>query len=150
MLQLERVKKISTLLDSQFEGPFGIKFGLDPIVGLVPVVGDALTSLASFYVVIESYYMGCSSAVLLRMAFNIFLEDFIKIVPGVGVIFDFYWKSNLKNISLLEKALADPAGTKKSSTSFLIFLCFLFLGAFVLIFFISIAVLVWLAGLLSK
>ncbi len=113
---LQRLQKLSVLLDSQFTGPYGLKFGLDPVVGLIPVIGDAVTSFTSFYIVYEAYRMGCGFSILFRMAFNIFLEDLVKVIPLFGQIFDFYWKSNLKNIHLLEKFIDHPQLTRRNST----------------------------------
>lgn len=125
--RVQRLQKLARFLDSQFEGPFGIKFGLDPLIGLIPGFGDIFTSVLSFFIVIEAYNMGCSPAVLVRMIFNILLEDFIKVVPILGQFFDFYWKSNLKNIELIEKHIQAPAKIKKASVVYLglLGLCFI-------------------------
>ena len=148
--QFERMKKISTLLDSQFEGPFGLKFGLDPLIGLIPVLGDGLTSLASFYLVIEAYYLGCGPAILLRMTFNILLEDLIKIIPGLGIIFDFYWKSNLKNLALIEGCVQNPRATQRSSMALLVVLSLTFFLFFALFIYASAALVIWLVKLFQN
>jgi len=137
--RIQRLQKFARLLDSQFEGPFGIKFGLDPLIGLIPGFGDIFTSIVSFFIVVEAYYMGCSPAVLMRMVFNIFLEDFIKVVPVLGQLFDFYWKSNLKNMVLLEKHLQSPVETRRASIVF-----FALLGlSFILAMTLSLALVIW-------
>jgi hypothetical protein len=137
--RIQRLQKFARLLDSQFEGPFGIKFGLDPLIGLIPGFGDIFTSIVSFFIVVEAYYMGCSPAVLMRMVFNIFLEDFIKVVPILGQLFDFYWKSNLKNMALLEKHLQSPVETRRASIVF-----FALLGlSFILAMTLSLALVIW-------
>ncbi len=148
--QLNRIKKISTLLDSQFDGPMGIKFGLDPLVGLIPVVGDGVTTLISFYLVIEAYYLGCSPAILLRMTFNIFLEDAIKVIPLVGQVFDFYWKSNLKNLKLIEDYFEKPRETQQRSKIFLAVLITLFVVVFLSLAMASVALVVWLLSQLGS
>lgn len=126
--RLQRLQKISRLLDTQFEGPFGIRFGLDPLIGLIPILGDALTTLVSFYIVFEAYHLGCSSTVLFRMVLNIFLEDVIKVIPVLGQVFDFYWKSNTKNMELIEKFMGAPQKTTRNSALLLGVLLLIFLG----------------------
>lgn len=122
--RLERLRKFARLLDSQFQGPFGFKFGLDPLIGLVPVVGDMVTSFMSLYIIVEAYQLKCSPWVLGRMFFNIFLESLVKAVPIIGQIFDFFWKSNLKNMDLLESHLESPQTTNQASVIFLLSLVF--------------------------
>lgn len=112
---LNSVKWLAQLLDSQFTGPWGIKFGLDAIIGLVPVFGDAFTSLFSFYIIVQAARSGCSPVVLIRMALNVLLEDFIGVLPVIGNIFDFYWKSNNKNVDLFERYHHSPEATTRHS-----------------------------------
>ncbi len=131
--RVQRLKKLARLLDSQFEGPFGIRFGLDPLIGLIPGFGDILTSLISFFIVIEAYNLGSSPSLLMRMIFNILIEDFIKVVPLLGQFFDFYWKSNLKNIDLIERHIQSPERTKKTSVLFLALLGIAFILAMTLV-----------------
>jgi hypothetical protein len=145
--RIERLEKISRWLDDQFEGPFGFRFGLDPLIGLIPVLGDALTSLISFYIVLEAYNMGCSLPVLFRMLFNIFLEDFLKAIPVAGQLFDFYWKSNLKNMDLLRGHLRAPETMRRNSTFFIAVLVLSFLSVMTAATALSIWFLVWLIRL---
>ena len=107
--KLAHLKDISTTLDSKFEGPFGFRFGLDAIIGLIPVVGDIVTSGMSLYIIAIAASMGVGPSTIIRMSFNILIENLFDMLPFVGNIFDFYWKSNNKNIELLEKHLAHPA-----------------------------------------
>lgn len=145
--RVQRLQKVSRLLDTQFTGPFGVKFGLDPLIGLIPVLGDGFTTLVSFYIVLEAYKLGCSPVVLIRMVLNIFLENIVKVIPFVGQLFDFYWKSNLKNIQLIEKHLNQPEKTKRNSALLLglLILSFLLVMTFVLA--ATIYLVVWLAQL---
>lgn len=132
--RVQRLQKITRLLDTQFTGPFGLKFGFDPLIGLIPVFGDAFTTLISFYIVLEAHHLGCGPTVLVRMILNIFFEDLVKVVPLVGQLFDFYWKSNVKNMQLLEKYLDQPAKTERNSALLLgvLILSFLLVMTFVL------------------
>jgi hypothetical protein len=113
--QITRLRALSRLLDSKFEGPFGQRFGLDGILGLIPVVGDFSTTALSFYIIVEAAKLGCSPSILLRMLGNVLFENVVDLVPVFGNVFDFYWKSNLRNLELLEEFLADPRSVKRKS-----------------------------------
>lgn len=100
-------------LDGLFRIPgTGWRFGLDSIVGLVPNVGDTLTSFASFYILIAGVRYGVPKITLLRMAFNIGLDYLIGTIPFIGDAFDFVWKANKQNMDLIrERATGRDVGT---------------------------------------
>lgn len=130
--QLKNLKTLSTWLDSQFQGPFGMRFGLDAILGLIPVVGDLTTTFASFYILVQAAQMGCSPSTIVRMGINIAIENFVDMFPLVGNIFDFFWKANNKNIKLIENHLVNPRKTTIQSRfviGFTIFFVFSFIIA---------------------
>ena len=102
-------------MDSIFKGPLGLKFGLDGLLGLVPFVGDVITSSISLYIIVQAAMMGCPPSVLLRMGLNVLFENVLDMIPLLGNVFDFIWKSNNKNIALLEMHTVNPAGAKFSS-----------------------------------
>jgi hypothetical protein len=112
---LLRLKKLANLMDSSFKGPLGLKFGLDGLLGLVPFVGDLITSCISLYIIVQAALMGCPPSVLIRMGLNVLFENVLDMVPLFGNIFDFIWKSNNKNIALLEMHTVNPTGAKFSS-----------------------------------
>ncbi len=107
--RLDLIKRISYVLDSAIPIP-GTKyrFGLDPILGLIPGVGDAVTSLASSYIVLSGMQMNVSRWTLFRMILNILIESVVGIIPVVGDLFDAYWKSNERNRLLLEANMNNP------------------------------------------
>ena len=107
--QLKPLKTLSTLMDSQFRGPFGWRFGLDGILGLIPVVGDLATTAVSIFILAQASRLGCSASTISRMAINIAIENIVDMIPGVGNIFDFFWKANNKNIQILESHVQNPA-----------------------------------------
>ncbi|HVJ64019.1 MAG TPA: DUF4112 domain-containing protein [Bdellovibrionota bacterium] len=114
--RLQHLRTLARLLDSQFRGPLGSRFGFDGLLGLIPFVGDAVTTGVSFYIVIQAYLLGCTPATLLRMALNIALDNLIASVPVLGNVFDFFWKSNDKNIGIIDAHLRDaPATARRSS-----------------------------------
>ncbi|MFO0408824.1 MAG: DUF4112 domain-containing protein [Dolichospermum sp.] len=133
--RLKRLRQISKILDNIITIPgtqMGI--GLDPIIGLIPVGGDALGLIFSFYIIIEAAQLGLSTATLGRMVMNVILDSLVGAIPMLGDLFDFAWKANNYNIILLEEALKDPHKNKKANKSFILLLIIgLFILAIVLI-----------------
>jgi hypothetical protein len=109
----ESLENLSTYLDGLFRVPgTGWRFGLDALIGLVPNVGDTLTSLASFYILVAGVRYGVPKITLLRMAFNIGLDYLVGAIPFVGDAFDFFWKANQKNMNLIrERGTGKDKGT---------------------------------------
>ena len=100
---LARIDKIAEGMDELFTIPIiDKKVGLDAIFGLVPVVGDFLGGLFSFFIVYEAARLGASTKTLMRMVGNIAVDSFIGVVPVVGDLFDFVWKANRRNAALLK------------------------------------------------
>jgi hypothetical protein len=129
--KVKHLKSLSVLLDSQFDGPFGFRFGLDGLLGLIPVVGDLATTIASVYIISQCAALGCTPATLIRMAMNVIIENVVDMIPFLGHVFDFYWKANNKNIALLESHLVNPKAVSFQSRLILIILCLLLLGILV-------------------
>lgn len=111
MPEIERQKQIevekglddlSFYLDGLFRVPgTGWRFGLDALIGLIPNVGDTLTSFASFYILLAGVRYGVPKITLLRMAFNIGLDYAVGVIPFIGDAFDFVWKANKQNMDLI-------------------------------------------------
>ena len=117
--KLSRLRRVSKLLDNAITIPgTKISFGLDPILGLLPGGGDTLTGGISAYIVVEAARMGVPREILYKMVGNILIDSFAGTVPVVGDLFDLGWKSNVKNIELLEKHL-DVAKSSKSDRLFI-------------------------------
>jgi Domain of unknown function (DUF4112) len=95
-----RLKRLAQALDSQFSIG-GVKFGLDGIIGLVPVLGDIVTGAIGLYVINEARRLGASRWAMARMYMNWGLDVTIGAIPVVGDIFDIAWKSNTKNLKML-------------------------------------------------
>jgi hypothetical protein len=119
--RLERVERLANLLDNAVVIP-GTRFriGLDPLLGLVPGLGDALGALASAWILIEAAHFGAPPPVLLRMLYNIAIDTAIGAVPGAGDLFDFVWKSNTKNVRLLRRHLERPDAVHRASRQLLL------------------------------
>ena len=109
----ESLESLSKYLDNWIKIPVvGWRFGLDALIGLIPNVGDSLTSLASFYILIAGVRYGVPKITLVRMAFNIGLDYLVGTIPFIGDAFDFFWKSNKQNMDLIrERATGKNVGT---------------------------------------
>ena len=106
-------------LDGLFRVPgTGWRFGLDALVGLIPNVGDTLTSFASFYILVAGVRYGVPKITLLRMAFNIAVDYLVGSIPFIGDAFDFVWKANQMNMNLIRTR---AAGHGKGTTSDYVF-----------------------------
>ena len=79
-----------------------IRFGWDPIIGLVPWAGDVLTALLSLAIIVQAHRMRLPRIVQIRMLLNVAIDVCVGIVPVVGDVADVFWKSNSKNMALLE------------------------------------------------
>jgi hypothetical protein len=101
--------------DTVFRIPgLNLRFGLDAILGLIPGVGDVLTSLASLYILSAANRYNVPRITLARMALNILLDTLVGAIPLVGDLFDAFWKSNQRNIELLRRHMAAAPGAQKS------------------------------------
>ena len=108
--RLRGIERIARLLDSQFRLPgTRFRFGLDPILGLLPVVGDLSTTVVSVSLLVLMLRHGASGAVVLRMALNIFIDTVVGGIPVLGTVFDFTYKSNERNVALLRRHYATGA-----------------------------------------
>lgn len=97
---------LANLLDSRWCIPgTSIRFGLDALVGLVPVLGDAATGIVSVYIVLRARSCGAGKTLVARMLGNVLLDTVVGSVPILGSIFDVYFKANNRNIRLLRRHL---------------------------------------------
>ncbi|WP_192821998.1 DUF4112 domain-containing protein [Rufibacter sp. LB8] len=102
--RLRWVQSVSKLLDNQFTFPgTNFKFGLDPIIGLLPVVGGMSTMAMSGVLVMTMARHGASRYLIMRMLFNVVLDTVIGMIPVLGWIFDFTYKANQRNVELLRR-----------------------------------------------
>jgi len=103
---VERLRRVARLLDSKFRFPgTRLRFGADALLGLVPGLGDAATAAISLYILAEAARLGVGLPTLMRMAWNVAVDFGLGAVPLLGDVFDLFWKSNLRNVELLEAAL---------------------------------------------
>lgn len=104
--RIRRVRILARLLDSSIPLP-GTKWkiGFDPIIGLIPGIGDMIGAVLSGYIVLEAVRAEVPTFTLLRMLMNIGIDTVLGAVPAIGDVFDAAWKSNMMNVALLERHL---------------------------------------------
>lgn len=102
--RLRWVESMTKIMDNQFRLPgTNFRFGLDPILGLVPVAGDLASFAISAGLVMTMARHGVSRKVVILMALNILLDATIGSIPILGQIFDFAFKANQRNVNLLRR-----------------------------------------------
>ena len=101
--RLRRLRQLAWLLDRSLGlGPRG-RFGLDPLLGLIPGIGDWAGAALSLYIVYEATRLGLAWSVVGRMVGNIAIEALVGTVPIAGDAFDFVWQANMRNLQLVER-----------------------------------------------
>jgi hypothetical protein len=104
--ELRLLDTLADLLDSRFVIPgTNVRFGLDGLLGLVPVIGDILSAFISLYLIGRASKLGLSPWTKARMLWNVALDTLVGAIPIVGDAFDVGFKSNKRNMALVRKAL---------------------------------------------
>lgn len=113
---LQRLDGIATVMDSAVRIPgTQVVMGLDALLGLLPVIGDAIASAIGAYLIWEARRLGASRLIIARMAANTTLDTVLGSVPVLGDVFDVAFKSNRKNIALL-RAHLEKHGRRDAKT----------------------------------
>lgn len=108
---LARVRTLSHWMDNRYRVPgTSWRFGLDPIISLLPVAGDTVSVAISVWPMLEAKRAGVRRAVLLKMVANLGLDFLAGLVPLIGVIPDAWYKANTRNLRLMERELGDVGG----------------------------------------
>src|SRR3954454_23454301 len=151
--QLARL--ISIWTDTVFEVPvLGWRFGLDPLIGLIPIAGDVASSVVSLYILALAAEMQVPRSTMMRMGLNVAIDYFVGSIPLVGNVFDFAWKANARNMQLLERTMASPPTERRKQSlwdwlilvGLLAALVALFIGSLV----IAILIAAWIARLFAQ
>ena len=107
---LEHLEALEHLFDRRFRVPgTRIRFGLDPILGLVPVAGDTVSAAVSFYLIWLAHNVGGGARLKGRMVGNVLVDYLVGLVPIIGNIGDVFFKANTRNLRLLREHLARTA-----------------------------------------
>ena len=121
-----------------------IRLGWDALLGLVPVVGDAAGGVLGSYGIWVGWRQGAPFSVLLRMLLNVLVDVVIGAIPFAGDLFDIGWRSNSRNLRLLDRWLDRPARVRQRSTWLLVTLALILF----LVLIAALALAVWLVHLL--
>ncbi len=151
----ESLDQLSRWMDGLFRIPgVGWRFGLDALIGLIPGVGDTATSVVSFYILAKGVRYRVPKITLVRMGLNIAIDYVVGVIPVVGDLFDFVWKSNQKNVELLrERATVSAEEGKEGRTSDWLFVALIIALLIVLLVTSivgSVFILAWLADKLTS
>jgi hypothetical protein len=104
VLRLQVLRHAATLLDSALVVPgTSYRIGLDPILGLIPGLGDLVSPVFAIALLWQARDLGIPRVVQLRMVFNVAIDAILGAIPVAGDLFDFAWKANDMNIALLER-----------------------------------------------
>lgn len=152
--QLNQIKKdfrwvdrIAWIMDEKFSfGRGRFRFGLDPIINFIPILGDIIGFTISFFLVFIMWKNGVSRKVVYKMLINVLIDASIGAIPILGNIFDFYFKANTKNIKLLKEhyVLGKNRGSGNDVIATVIFVIFVF---FLLLFIILYYLIRFIVGL---
>jgi hypothetical protein len=95
-----KLRKLEQRLDRQFS-ILGVQFGLDGVIGLIPILGDVITGAMGLYLILEARRLGATRWTMAKMLLNWGIDVSLGALPIVGDIFDIAFKSNAKNLRLL-------------------------------------------------
>lgn len=126
--QLEALKALAHVMDTAITIPgTNVRMGLDALLGLLPGIGDAISSAVGSYIILAAGKFGVPRPVIWRMVLNQTIDLVIGVIPFVGDLLDIGWKANVMNVALLEKSLNDPTAARRSSAGLLLSLVVLLL-----------------------
>ena len=101
---VRQISRLARLMDSRYQVPgTNFRFGLDPLIGLIPGVGNLATSAVSLALIGTMLRHGASGNVAARMALNVLIDGLIGAIPVVGNVFDFVYRANDRNVELLRR-----------------------------------------------
>ena len=114
--EIARIRSLAKLLDSAVRIPgTSVTLGLDGLIGLIPGIGDLAGAAMSGYIVLAAARLGIPPAVLARMFLNLGVDTLVGSVPLLGDLFDVGFRANIRNVALMDRHLAEPVATRRSS-----------------------------------
>ena len=114
--ETDNARALARVLDTAIGIPgTKIRFGLDALLGLIPVAGDAASAALSGYIILAAARAGASRSVLARMIGNVVFDTVVGAIPVLGDLFDVAFRSNSRNAALLDRVVADPVAADRSS-----------------------------------
>jgi len=114
-------KWIAFIMDEVIRVPgTKFRFGLDPLIGLIPGIGDTSSALVSAFALIQAVRLGVPKVLLMRMALNILANEVIGIIPVIGDTFSFWFKSNARNYEIIKNHRLGPSVPRRSDWLFVL------------------------------
>ncbi|HUF50366.1 MAG TPA: DUF4112 domain-containing protein [Longimicrobiales bacterium] len=142
-----RLQRLAFILDELFRVPgTNFRFGIDPLLGLIPGGGDVAGSILSAYTLVVATRMGAPAPVVVRMGFNILVDAVVGAVPLLGDLFDAGFKANRRNVDLLQRYLDEPRPVTRSSRALLLAVLLVLLLVVVAAALTAMRVTVWLVS----
>lgn len=140
-------EQLARILDDGFRVPgTDLRFGLDPIIGLLaPGVGDVVAGLCNVALIVLAVREGVPLPIVVRMLVNVLIDVLVGAVPIAGDAFDFVWKATRKNLDLID---AHRSGKRPGVVDYVLLTVVIgvILGALVLPVVVFVAVVAWLAN----
>lgn len=144
-----RIHRVTHILDDLVPIPgTGQRIGVDPMVGLVPVVGDVVGALAGGWVILEAARFGIPRIALARMVVNLLVDLALGAIPVLGIVLDVVSRSNTANLELFRRHALDADATTAGHEAFFAGLALLIVGAIWLVAVLAARAVEWLGGLL--
>jgi hypothetical protein len=112
------LEALGHLMDNAFRVPgTNVRFGLDPVLGLIPGLGDFASTVVSVLILAAGVRYGVPRITLMRMALNIGLDFVVGAIPVVGDVFDVWWKANQRNLALLQSRASAYGPDRRRATA---------------------------------
>ncbi len=99
-----KLESLAQLMDNKFE-VLGYRFGLNLVIDLIPGIGDLISTIIAFYILLMALQYKVSLFTLFRMVLNIGVYFIVGLIPWVGAAFGVWWKPNIRNLNLLRKKI---------------------------------------------
>ncbi len=140
-------QKLVWWLDEAFLVPgTKFRFGLDPVLSLVPMVGGAVPAALGWTILFDAIRLRVPIPVLARMACNAGIDWLIGSIPLIGNVFDFAWRCNTRNLKLLERTIKDREQVRRAPITYLITSILVVVGSALLLLGAAVAGTIWLVG----
>jgi hypothetical protein len=105
---LKRLEKFSYITDSSIGIPFTkFNLGVEPLIGILPGIGDLAGLFLSSYVLLEAHRLGASKRIKVKIITNILIDFFVGLIPIFGDIFDMFFKANVRNTRILTRYIKE-------------------------------------------
>jgi hypothetical protein len=111
----ELIEKLAYWMDRSIPLGGGYSIGLDPIIGLVPGIGDLIGTLVSGVIIYQAQRAGVSNSTILRMMINVGIDSAVGAIPFFGDAFDFAFKANQKNLELYRESMWGTRDTRRDT-----------------------------------